>query len=44
MTQPKHSMHPSSVAQLAAVALAAQGEYGVVIDLAREHGIRRQEV
>ena len=44
MTQPRHSLHPSSVAQLAAVALAAQGEYGVVTDLAREHGIRRQEV
>jgi hypothetical protein len=37
-------MHPSSVVQLAAVAIAEQGQYGVVTDLAREHGIRRQEV
>jgi len=44
MTQPRHPLHPPSVAHLAAVALAAQGEYGVVTDLARQHGITRQEV
>lgn len=44
MTQPRHPMPPSSVVKLAVEALADQGEYGVVTDLAREHGIRRQEV
>ncbi len=44
MTTPRHTLHPSSTTQLAAVALAAQGEYGVVTDLAREHSIRRQRV
>ena len=44
MTQPRHLLHPSSATQLAATALSAQGEYGIVTDLAREHSIRRQRV
>lgn len=44
MTQPRHLLHPSSATQLAAIALVAQGEYGVVTDLARDHDIRRQRV
>ncbi|MCP3957018.1 MAG: hypothetical protein GY719_04115, partial [bacterium] len=44
MTEPRHPLHPSSATQLAALALAAQGEYGIVTELAREHGIRRQQV
>jgi len=44
MTQPRSLLHPSSAAQLAAIALSAQGEYGIVTDLAREHSIRRQSV
>lgn len=44
MTQPRKPLHPSSATQLAALALVAQGEYGVVTDLAREHGLRRQGV
>ncbi|NOY25608.1 MAG: hypothetical protein GXP62_07015, partial [Oligoflexia bacterium] len=44
MTQPRQPLHPSSASQIAALALVAQGEYGVVTDLAREHGIRRQGV
>jgi len=44
MTQPRHLLHPSSATQLAVIALSAQGEYGIVTDLAREHSIRRQRV
>ena len=44
MTQPRQPLHPSSAAQIAARALAAQGEYGIVTELAREHSIRRQSV
>jgi len=44
MTQPRQPLHPSSASQLAAIALVAQGEYGVVTGLAREHGLRRQHV
>jgi len=44
MTEPRHPLHPSSATQLVAIALSAQGEYGVVTDLARHHGIRRQHV
>lgn len=44
MTQPRQPLHPSSATQVAASALAAQGGYGVVNDLAREHGLRRQRV
>ncbi len=44
MTQSKRTLHPSSAVQIATVALAAQGEYGAVTELAREHDIRRQRV
>jgi hypothetical protein len=44
MTRPRNPLHPSSATQLAALALVAQGEYGVVTDLARNYGIRRQQV
>jgi hypothetical protein len=44
MTHPRTSLHPSSAVHLAATALALQGQYGVVTDLARAHGIRRQAV
>jgi len=45
MTQPRQPLlPPSSAAQLAAIALATQGEYGIVTELAREHDIRRQQV
>jgi len=44
MTEPRHPLHPSSATHIAALALGAQGEYGVVTDLARDHGIRRQHV
>ena len=44
MTQSSHPHHPSSTSHLAALALSAQGRYGAVTDLARQHGIRRQEV
>jgi hypothetical protein len=44
MTKSRHPLHPSSAIQLAAIALSAQGEYGIVTDLARDHGIRRQRV
>lgn len=41
MTRPRNPLHPSSATQLAAVALSAQGEYGVVTDLAWDYGIPR---
>jgi hypothetical protein len=44
MTQSRQALHPSSAAQVAAVALGKQGVYGVVTDLAREHGLRRERV
>ena len=44
MTQSSDPHHPSSTGQLAALALSAQGQYGAVTELAREHGIRRQRV
>jgi len=44
MTQPRQPLPPSSMAQVAAVALVTQGEYGIVTELAREHDIRRQQV
>ena len=44
MTAPRTPLHPSSASQLAASALAAQGQYGVVTGLARKHDIRRQQV
>ena len=44
MTQPRNPLHPSSATQIAAFALAAQGKYGVVTDVAQEHGLRRQRV
>ena len=37
-------LYPSSATQIAALARAAQGQYGVVTHVAREHGIRRQRV
>jgi len=44
MTEPRPPLHPSSAASIAATALALQGQYGVVTDLAREHELRRQSV
>ena len=44
MTQSSDPHHPSSTSYLAALAVSAQGRYGAVTDLARQHGIRRQEV
>lgn len=44
MTHSRQPLHPSSTSHVAALALVAQGEYGVVTGLAREHGIRRQQV
>jgi hypothetical protein len=44
MTRPSAALHPSSAVQIAATALALQGQYGLVTDLAREHGLRRQAV
>lgn len=44
MTHPSTPLHPSSAVQLAARALATQGAYGTVTDLAREHGLRRQQI
>jgi len=44
MTKSSPPVHPSSVIQLAVDALSAQGEYGVVTDLAQDHGIRRQQI
>jgi len=44
MTEPKRLVHPSSAVQLAVAALAEQGQYGAVTALAREHGLRRQEI
>ena len=40
----QQSPSPSSATQIAAFALSAQGEYGIVTELAREHDIRRQQV
>lgn len=44
MTQPRHPLAPSSALQLGVRALARQGEYGIVTELAREHGVHRQRV
>lgn len=44
MTATSTSLHPSSASQIAAIALAAQGEYGAVTDLARDFDIHRQRV
>jgi len=44
MTHPRQPLHPSSACKVAARALAAQGQYGIVTDLAREHGLPRQRV
>lgn len=44
MTQPRHPLTPSSSAHLAIAALATQGQYGAVTGLAREYGLRRQQV
>jgi len=44
MTPPRHPLHPSSAILIAATALSAQGEYGIVTDLAFEHDVRRQRV
>lgn len=44
MTRPSISLHPSSALQIAVSALAGQGQYGVVTELARTHDLRRQSV
>jgi hypothetical protein len=44
MTEPRRPLHPPSAVKLAAAALAAQGQYGAVTKLGREHGVRRQQV
>ena len=44
MTKSRNLIPPSSATQIAALALSAQGEYGIVTDLARQHDIRRQQV
>jgi hypothetical protein len=44
MTTSSNLLPPSSATQIAAFALSAQGEYGIVTELAREHDIRRQQV
>lgn len=44
MTQSRQPLHPSSATQVAALALGMQGVYGVVSDLARDNGVRRQYV
>lgn len=44
MTHTRHPLHPSCLAQLAARAVAVQGEYGAVTDLADVYGVRRQRV
>ena len=42
MTEPRQPLPPSSALLIAANALSAQGEYGIVTDLALEHDVRRQ--
>lgn len=44
MTQCSRPHHPASTSQVAVLALFAQGEYGAITQLAREDGLRRQEV
>ena len=44
MTRPSAALHPSSAVQIAATALALQGQYGLITDLALEHGLRRQAI
>jgi len=44
MTQLRHPVRPPSATHIAALALAGQGEYGVITAIAREHGLRREQV
>lgn len=44
MTQPRQPLHPSSMIHLAVIALAAQGEYGAVTELAQDYDLRRQRI
>lgn len=44
MTQSRTPLHPSSAVSIAVAALAAQGQYGIVTELAREHDVPRKKV
>ena len=44
MTRPSSALPPSTAGEIAISALAGQGQYGVITDLAEEHDVSRQKV